>query len=118
MNEMIAYCGLVCQGCAIYLATREKDQGKRDKMRIDIAREIKKHYGEGCKPEDVADCEGCKAENARLFCGGDCQIRKCAMDKGLENCAYCSEYACEELNKLHATDPTAKGRLDEIRSKQ
>jgi len=84
-------------------------------MRIEIARQIKKHYGQECKPEDVADCDGCRAEDVRLFCGGDCQIRKCAKDKGLENCAYCGEYVCERLGKFFALDPGAKKRLDEIR---
>lgn len=117
MDDMIAYCGLTCHTCTIYLATREKDQEKRNKMRIEIARQIKKRYGQECKPEDVADCDGCRAEDGRRFCGGDCQIRKCARDKGLENCASCTEYACEKLKKLFATDPDARKRLDEIRSR-
>jgi len=115
MDEMIAYCGLTCHTCAIYLATREKDQEKRNKMRIEIARQIKKHYGQECKPEDVTDCDGCRAEDGRLCCK-ECQIRKCAREKGIENCAHCDEYACESLEKLFATDPDAKKRLDEIRS--
>jgi hypothetical protein len=117
MDEMIAYCGLNCHTCAIYLATREKDLEKRNKMRIEIAGQINKHYDRECKPEDVADCDGCRTEDGRLFCGGDCQIRKCAREKGLENCAYCGEYACDGLNKLQATDQGAKKRLDEIRSR-
>ena len=26
MDEMISYCGLNCHGCAIYLATKEKEE--------------------------------------------------------------------------------------------
>lgn len=114
MEENLAYCGLICHTCAIYLATREKDQGRQREMRIEIARQIKKHYGQECKPEDVGDCDGCKTEGGRLFCTG-CQIRKCAVEKGIESCAYCDDYSCEALEKLFTTDLGARKRLDAIR---
>ncbi len=116
MDEVIAYCGLICHTCPIYLATREKDEEKKYKMRVEIAQQIKKHYGQECKPEDITDCDGCRTEGGRLFCK-ECQIRKCAREKGIESCASCTGYACEELKKLFATDPDARKRLDEIRSR-
>jgi len=117
MDEEISYCGLACHSCPIFLATREKDKDKRDKMRIDIAQQIKKHYGQECKPEDVTDCDGCKAKSGILFSGSkNCHIRKCARQKSLENCAHCNEYPCEELEKLFTTDPDARKRLDQIKN--
>ena len=117
MEDSLSCCGLICHKCAIYLATREKDEKKRYKMRVDIARQIKEHYGQECKPEDVTDCDGCKAKSGILFSGSkNCHIRKCARQKGLENCAHCNKYPCEELEKLFTTDPDAKERLDVIRS--
>ena len=119
MKEILAYCGLTCHGCAIYLATREKNSEKKEKMRVDIAQQIKKHYGQECKPEDVTDCDGCKAESGTLFSGSkNCHIRKCASRKGVENCAHCDEYACEKLKEFFATEAHAhaRERLDEIRS--
>ena len=116
MDEMIAYCGLYCHSCAIFLATKEKNDEKRNKMRVEIARQIKEHYGTEHKPEDISDCDGCKTVGGRLFSGCEnCQISKCAKERDIENCAYCSEYACEQLMKLFATDPDAKKRLDKIR---
>ena len=116
MEENLAYCGLPCHSCAIYLATREQDEEKRYEMRVDIAQQIKEHYGEECKPEDVNDCDGCKTEGGRLFSGcKNCHMRKCARRKGVENCAYCNEYACEKIEKFFVTDPDAKTRLDAIR---
>jgi len=54
----------------------------------------------------------------RLFSGSTkCEIRKCAKAKGIENCAHCSEYACEKLEKFFATGPEAKAQLDMIRSR-
>jgi hypothetical protein len=114
MEENLAYCGLICRTCAIYLATREKNQKKQREMRAEIARQIEKHYGQQRKPEDVGDCDGCKTEGGRLFCSG-CQIRTCAMDKGIENCAYCGGYSCEALEKLFTADAGARERLNAIR---
>jgi hypothetical protein len=116
MEENIAYCGLPCHSCPIYLATREQDEEKRYKMRVDIAQQIKEHYNQECKPEDVNDCDGCKAEEERLYSGcRDCQIRKCASERGVENCAHCDEYTCEKLEEFFAKEPISRERLDEIK---
>ncbi len=118
-GEMIAYCGLNCTTCQIYLATRETDPKKQKKMREDIVIAIKKYLGEEKRVEDITDCDGCKAQSGRLFSNCQkCQIRKCASEKGLENCAYCSEYACEKLSKFFDSEGEqagAKKRLDAIR---
>ena len=114
---MIAYCGLTCHTCAIYLATREANKDKQRGMRAEIAQVCNEKYGTHYKPEDITDCDGCRTKGGRLFAGcTTCQIRKCARDKGVENCAYCNGYPCEELEKLFATEPDAKTRLDEIRN--
>lgn len=122
MDEVISYCGLLCQGCAIYLATREVNDEKRAKMRDEIAREIKKQYGEEHKPEGITDCDGCRSEGDRLFAGSkNCQIRKCVRPRRIENCAHCAKYPCKRLEKFFAEYPEdgkdAKQRLDEIRSR-
>jgi hypothetical protein len=118
MEDIISYCGLNCHSCPIYLATREKDEEKRYKMKVDIAQQIKKHYGQECKPEDVTDCDGCKTKDGRQFLPSkNCHVKKCARRKRIENCAHCSEYPCGELEKLFATDPGARQRLDEIKSR-
>jgi hypothetical protein len=116
MEEDLAYCGLICRTCAIHLAAGEEDPKRRQEMRTEIARQIEEHYGQECKPEDVGDCDGCKADTGRLFAGcRTCQMRKCAMDKGIESWAYCDDYPCEALEKLFATDAEARKRLDAIR---
>jgi hypothetical protein len=117
MEENLAYCGLICEKCAIYLATREEDKDKQYEMRVDIAQGIKKHYGQETKPEDVNDCDGCKAKTGKIFCTG-CEIRICAVEKGIENCAYCEDYPCEILEKLFTTDIGAREQLDAIRKEK
>ena len=54
MDETIAYCGLVCQGCPIYWATRNSNDEKRRKMRTEIALQIKKQGGGKYKPQAYA----------------------------------------------------------------
>jgi hypothetical protein len=121
MDEIIGYCGLACHTCAIYLATRERDDEKRAKMRVEIAEQIRKLYGQECKPEDVTDCDGCRTESGRLYSGcKKCLIRKCAGNKGIENCAHCTKYPCKTLEKHFADYPEdgklVRERLDQIRN--
>ena len=120
-GEMIAYCGLNCVTCQIYLATRETDLKKQRQMREQIASYITKQFGTETRLEDVTDCDGCTTKNGKLFSECQkCQIRKCAKEKGLENCAYCSEYACDKLSKLFdsgSVEADAKKRLDEIKAR-
>lgn len=115
MEENLAYCGLICEKCPIYLATIEPDEDKKHQMKIDIAEQIKKHYGQETGPEDIGDCDGCRADTERIFCSG-CEIRICAIEKGIENCAYCTDYPCKPLEKLFTTDLDAKKRLDAIKN--
>lgn len=117
MNDELSYCGLVCGTCPIYLLTEEQNEEKKRKMRIDIARQIKEHYGGQFDPEFVTDCDGCKTKGDRLFSGcKSCRIRKCASEKEIENCAYCSEYTCDNLDEFFVKDPEAKERLDKIKN--
>jgi hypothetical protein len=116
-QDIIAYCGLVCSGCQIYLATREQDRQKQKEMRIEIARLCREHYAMDVKLEDVTDCDGCRTETGRLFSGcAKCDIRKCVRQRNLDSCAYCPDYVCENLQKLFVTDEKARARLDLIRS--
>jgi len=116
MTEMVAYCGLTCQTCPIYLATRQENKEEKIRMRSEIVKLCKEHYGINYKLEDITDCDGCRTEGGRLFSACEkCSIRKCAREKELENCAYCAEYACERLETFFGTDPATKTRLDDIR---
>lgn len=118
MTEIIAYCGLACHTCPIYLATRQENKDEQWRMRAEIARLLKEQYGMNYQPEEITDCDGCRTEGGRLFSGcKNCLIRKCAREKELASCAYCTEYACERLETFFAAEPTAKARLDEIRAR-
>ena len=117
MSGIISYCGLICKRCTIYLAAREADKVKKGKMILDIINICKAQYGINYTHEDITGCDCCKSQGGILFSGcKNCKIRRCAVKKGIENCAYCKEYACEELSGLITAEPGAKTRLDTIRN--
>ena len=116
-NKMIGYCGLDCAQCRAYIATQQDDDDEREK----IAKDWHSQYGYDLKPQDI-NCDGCLENNVMpLNECSNCVVRKCGMQKGVENCAHCTEYACDKLKGLEwygsnsydlkATKPT----LDEIR---
>jgi hypothetical protein len=118
MESSFAFCGLDCGNCPIHLATLEADPDVKASMRIDIADMLARIYKTTPKPEIISDCDGCRLVNGRLFTGcANCEIRKCATDKNLGNCAYCSEYACDRLKRHFSFDPGAQINLERIRSR-
>ncbi len=117
MAEILAYCGLICSTCPIYLATRQENEAERTRMRVEIARLCREQYGMNYSQDDITDCDGCLAGGERLFSAcTTCPIRKCARERGLENCAHCSEYTCQKLEAFFVGEPSAETRLEGIRS--
>ncbi len=117
MNEILAYCGLTCHTCPIYLAGKEPDKVKKDQIVSEIIRVCKQEYNIDYTPEDITDCDGCTSTTGVTFSScKNCKIRKCAVEKGFANCAYCNDYACDDLLSLFKSDPGAKTRLDQIRN--
>ena len=109
---MIAYCGINCAVCPAFITTLENDDAKRKKVASEWNSE---QYP--LKPDDI-NCDGCIPPNKSLmvFCH-DCTIRSCAIERDLENCAYCDDYPCKKLEKIWKMIDSAKETLDEIRSK-
>lgn len=109
---MIAFCGLSCTDCPVFIATQSDD----DNERIRVA-ELwsKKFFKTQIKPEEI-NCDGCKTESGRLFSHCKvCEIRKCGQEKNIDNCAYCNEYPCRKLSIVFDANPGAKSKLEEIR---
>ena len=110
---MIAYCGLICSECPALIATQKDDTKEREK----VAQMWSKEFNSEIKAEDI-NCEGCLSESDKIFsyCMV-CKIRACGIEKGVENCAYCDDYICENLNNFFKMAPDAKSSLDKIRKK-
>jgi hypothetical protein len=119
IEDIVSYCGIICIGCPIYWATWEESEGIKENMRTEIAQRFNEQYGTEFGPEHITDCEGCRTKGGKLFSGSrKCEIRKCAILRGFENCACCPDYPCELLDEVFETDSSAKARLDVIKSKE
>ena len=86
MKKMIAYCGLDCAKCDAYLATKNNDQALREKT----ARLWSELNSVTILPEHI-NCEGCRVDGVKTpFCEKLCNIRQCALKKGVETCGACA----------------------------
>ena len=113
MQEMIAYCGLVCSKCPTFLATQSDDDVARKKT----ASFLSEKYGLNFKAEEI-NCDGCLSSGARLigYCN-TCKVRKCGIAKSVENCSTCDEAPCDQLNKFHEFSPDAKASFEALARK-
>jgi hypothetical protein len=112
MEKMIAYCGIVCSECPTLQATQKDD----DEARKQVAEMWSKQFELDLKPENI-NCDGCLTDSDRLF--GHCyvcEIRKCSREKGLDNCAYCGDFACDQLSTFFNVAPHAQKSLEKIRA--
>jgi hypothetical protein len=114
MPELIAYCGIDCDQCPALIAHRTGDRALQAKT----AQEWSKAFGHDFKPEDV-DCVGCTVESGPHigYCAM-CEIRKCARERKLDNCAACAEFSCTRLTEFHKQVPKAMESLDRVRAKR
>jgi len=112
MGEMISICGLRCQTCDAYIATKEND----DERRAKTAEAWSKMYGADIAPESI-NCDGCTSGSEVLFhhCTV-CEIRKCGMERGVVNCAHCADYSCEKLEEFFKMVPECRETLDAIKT--
>ncbi|MGD2251939.1 MAG: DUF3795 domain-containing protein [Anaerolineales bacterium] len=112
MNEMIAYCGLKCHQCPALLAMKTDD----DALRAETAATWSKEFGEPFKAEDI-NCVGCLEEKGvHIGHCAVCDIRQCGKAKGVANCGFCEDYACEKLSKFFGMVPEAKVTLDGLKA--
>jgi len=117
MEQTVSYCGLLCIGCPIYIATGEPNAVLKEKMKIKIAKTCNNMYHTEFTSKDITDCDGCLNENGRHFPScNECRIRGCARIHQAANCAFCDEYPCETLNEFFLTNKESKDRLDFIKS--
>ena len=86
--QPIAYCGLDCRQCPVYIATRDNDDDARQRVAAEWTPIAMQHWAS--EPLKVSDmnCGGCKSGD--VFAGvPTCPMRKCCSGKGLEHCGQC-----------------------------
>ena len=107
---MIAFCGLNCSKCDAFIATRENDAAKREAT----ARKWSELYRADIKAEQI-NCQGCKSDGVRFSHCDVCDIRKCCLSKGVDNCAVCEDTICDKLSAFISLAPEAGKALEKIR---
>lgn len=111
MDRIVAYCGLVCSDCDAYVATQANDLEALERL----ARQAREEFGMEDATAENTMCDGCLRDQGRQieYCAM-CEVRACAVERGVTNCAHCAQYACETLEGFfaHATD--TRSVLDEI----
>lgn len=110
MERIIAFCGLVCSECPAYLATQSDDDAERKK----VAKMWSEEFNADISLEDI-NCDGCITDERVFRHCNVCQIRLCGKEKGILNCGYCDDYACENLTEFFKAVPDAKKVLDNVR---
>ena len=108
MKDFIAYCGLDCESCEARIATVNND----DTLRLSVAKEWSDLNGVEIMPEMI-NCVGCRINGVRTpYCESLCQIRQCAIGRGVETCGGCGEReSCEKLGAIIENNPEALKNL-------
>ena len=108
MTLNIACCGIDCEKCDAFIATKNNDQALREKT----AKLWSKLNNAPILPEHI-NCDGCRAEGRKtVFCESMCQIRKCALEKKVATCGDCPEMEqCPTVAVVHSYKPEARENL-------
>lgn len=87
-----AYCGLYCGACAILVAT---ERGEVEKL-------LEREDAAGYSAEQLT-CYGCRTDVVAQWCA-DCEMRKCARERGVALCSDCTDYPCEHNRAFQADE--------------
>lgn len=108
MKKMIAVCGLDCEKCNAYLATKNNDQALREKT----AKLWSELNGVEITAEMI-NCDGCRVDGVKTpYCESLCQIRQCALKENIETCGECSRMqSCPTVGAIISNDADALKNL-------
>lgn len=107
-RQLISYCGIYCAKCEIFIASTLSDQKKK----AQLAKQLSEEKGGKITPKDIS-CLGCRASEKNSWTQ-DCQIRKCASEKGIEFCYQCEEFPCSNLQTFYKKNPGPRENLKKI----
>jgi hypothetical protein len=92
MQEIISRCGYRCDLCPAYEPNIKSLDGRKR-----VSAGWLKYFGFRTSPEEIG-CVGCLNEGKQAYEG--CPVRPCVLERGLLNCAYCSEFGCDTLRPI------------------
>lgn len=108
MKELIAFCGLDCERCEAFIATKNDD----DALRKKVAKEWSELNDVDITSEMI-NCQGCRTDGVKtVYCDSLCPIRKCASSKKYDTCGSCSEMeTCDKVAPIVSTNEVASYNL-------
>jgi len=113
-EKLAAPCGLYCGACSIYIARKRGDEAAVNTM----AKRISEARGSEIRPEEDITCNGCLSSQLAIFCR-QCDMRTCAVEKGVTHCAQCSEFPCPTITDFNDDGrPHHSEVLDNVRRQQ
>ena len=96
-QDMIGYCGLNCEKCDAYIATKNNDDALREKT----AKLWSELNHTTILPAQI-NCAGCRADGIKTFY---CE-NLCAVQKGFATCGDCQKMEeCPTLGTIVANNP-------------
>lgn len=113
-QKKISICGLDCGVCPAYLATISNDDNLREKTVLDWNKKYKDYIQQPITKNDI-NCLGCLSSGPLYQHCLECEIRKCGLEKHVDNCGKCQSYkSCEKIANFHKQVPDAKKNSDKI----
>jgi len=91
-KTLAAVCGLYCEACSLFIATKEDPERlKGIAARYQVS-------------EEAVRCYGCRSEKRGPYCM-ECRMRVCAAQRGIDFCIECAEYPCDDLMQFQSERP-------------
>ncbi len=91
-KTLAAVCGLFCEACTLFIATRE-----------DPAR-LKGLAARFQLSEEAVKCYGCRSDKRGPYCE-KCKMFSCAVERGIDFCVECEDYPCNDLKQFQSERP-------------
>ena len=91
-EKLVAPCGLYCGACSIRLAGKRRDA----KLLKKIADVLTIQRGQSIQAGDLW-CDGCLSKETIAIVCRNCELRACALQRGLQHCSECPDSPCQQL---------------------
>ena len=109
-TKKIAYCGDCCNYCPKYIATLS---GSKEKLKE--AAILMKKVGWRYNLDDLekTKCEGCQDVEICEY-----GVKKCCIERNIENCGKCTDYPCSKIEKAFEITKINAEKFKKILSKE
>ena len=100
---------LDCEQCDAYLATIHNDDALREKTA-----KLWAEMNHAPITPEMIHCMGCRVDGVKTpYCASMCQIRKCAMKKGVDTCGGAELESCTIVGTVLAYSAHAGRNLED-----